>query len=486
MVQDLIGLESLSSSIKRDLGILQYPPADWVNSRSTKDGKSVVDVVVVGGGMCGLVATFALLRAGISNIRTFDDNEEGLEGPWAKYARMETLRSPKTLAGPALGLPNLTFQAWYEAQWGLQEWDKLGRIPTRLWMDYLIWYRNVLNLKVENRTQVTSIQPAPHGFDITVEKNSQLEEIPVRKIILATGREGMAEPRVPLVLKNFLGPQCQHSSEDIFFESVRGKEVAVIGVSASAIDNAATALEAGASKVYVLVRAPAVPRINKMKSTVYSGFTHGFPKLPIIDRLNLLSYVFEYRVAPPRSSVQRLWKNENAHLCLDAEVIDAAWNDARILLSTKHQTIAVDKIILGTGFKINVYAPKILKSFANEVRTFRDAEMLSSCPTFGEFLDFPDLGEDFELQEKVAGQAPYLKDLHEFTFAATVSHGNVSGDIPAISEGAERLIRGICASIFTEDYSDHLHALYSYEEPELLGDEIPANKRWWPDIPKNL
>lgn len=466
--------------------MLQYPPIDWVNGRSTEDGRPVVDVVVIGGGMCGLVATFALLRAGISNIRTFDGNEEGLEGPWAKYARMETLRSPKTLAGPAMGVPNLTFQAWYEAQWGVQEWEQLGRIPTRLWMDYLIWYRDVLNLKVENRTQVTSIKPNLYGFDIKVEKNSQLETIPVRKIILATGREGMAEPRVPRVLKKFLGPQCQHTSEDILFERLKGKEVAVIGVSASAIDNAATALEAGASKVYVMARAPAVPRINKMKSTVYSGFTHGFPRLPIIDRLNLLSYVFEYRVAPPRSSVQRLWKNENAHLCLDAEVIDADWNEARILLSTKHQTIEVDKVILGTGFKINVSAPKILKPFASEVRTFRDSETLSSCLRFGEFLDFPDLGKDFELQEKVVGQTSYLKDLHEFTFAATVSHGNVSGDIPAISEGAERLVRGICASIFTEDYDDHLNKLYLYEEPELLGDEIPANESWWPEISKNL
>ena len=77
--------------------MLQYPPADWVIPRQTNDGQPVLDVAVIGGGMCGLVATFALLRAGISNIRTFDSNEEGREGPWPKYARMETLRSPKTL-----------------------------------------------------------------------------------------------------------------------------------------------------------------------------------------------------------------------------------------------------------------------------------------------------------------------------------------------------------------------------------------------------
>tara|TARA_Y100000588_G_C14249634_1_gene922932 strand:- start:1273 stop:2667 length:1395 start_codon:yes stop_codon:yes gene_type:complete len=462
--------------------MLQYPPADWINRRSTIDGMTVLDVAVVGGGMCGLVATFALLKSGVSNIRTFDANKEGFEGPWSKYARMETLRSPKTLAGPALGIPNLTFQAWFEAQWGIEGWESFERIPTRLWMDYLIWYRKVLNLKIENEKQVIGIEPASYGFNMRVTSGESLEDIPVRKIILATGREGMAEPRVPGILKEFLGPNCQHSSEDICFKRMVGKDVAVVGISASAVDNAASALEAGASKVYVMARASAVPRVNKMKSTVYSGFTHGFPRLPVLDRLNLLSYVFEYRVAPPRNSVQRVWAHQKAKLCLNAEVLDASLNGNRIRLSTHDEIVEVDNIILGTGFKINIHAPKLLVPFADKIRIFRDSSWLAEHSNLGEFLDFPDLGEDFELQEKVAGSAPYLKNIHEFTFAATVSHGNVSGDIPAISEGAERLVKGICASIFTEDYQDHLANLYSYEEPELLGDEIPSNRHWWPEM----
>ena len=30
------------------------------------------------------------------------------------YARMETLRSPKQLVGPAYGMASLTFRAWHE------------------------------------------------------------------------------------------------------------------------------------------------------------------------------------------------------------------------------------------------------------------------------------------------------------------------------------------------------------------------------------
>ena len=477
-----IGLEKLGRRIRRDLEMLQYPPADWVIPRQTNDGQPVLDVAVIGGGMCGLVATFALLRAGISNIRTFDSNDEGREGPWPKYARMETLRSPKTLAGPALGLPSLTFQAWYEAQWGRDAWAELGRIPTQTWMDYLIWYREVLSLKIENRTSVEQIEVADHGFNIRIKYGVIEEEIPVRKIILATGREGMAEPRIPSPLQDAFGPQCQHSSEDINFDDLHGKEVAVIGISASAIDNAATALEAGASMVHILARAPAVPRVNKMKSTVYSGFTNGFPRLSLAERMDLLSYVFKYRVAPPQNSVQRVWKHKNVKLHLDAELTEVKKEKQKLLLLTRHHRIKVDHVILGTGFKINVNAPRVLKPFSDEIKTFRDTKSLADNKTFGEFLDFPDLGSDFELQEKVLGKSPYLKNLHEFTFAATVSHGNVSGDIPAISDGADRLVKGITASIFQEDFPKHLSNLYSYEEPELHGNEIPENKRWWPEL----
>ena len=62
--------------------------------------------------MCGLVASFALLAGGIRNIRIFDRSPEGFEGPWLTFARMDTLRSPKTLPGPALGIPSLSYRAW--------------------------------------------------------------------------------------------------------------------------------------------------------------------------------------------------------------------------------------------------------------------------------------------------------------------------------------------------------------------------------------
>lgn len=61
--------------------------------------------------------------------------------------------------------------------------------------------------------------------------------------------------------------------------------------------------------------------------------------------------------------------------------------------------------------------------------------------------------------------------IHCFNDAAMLSHGKVSGDIPAVSAGAERLVRHITASLFADDVETHFANLVAYDKPELLGDE---------------
>ena len=73
-------LHRLQERLAEDLALLNYPLANWVPPRTSADGRKVLDVVVIGAGMCGLVAGFGLLRAGISNIRIVDRAPAGREG----------------------------------------------------------------------------------------------------------------------------------------------------------------------------------------------------------------------------------------------------------------------------------------------------------------------------------------------------------------------------------------------------------------------
>ena len=96
---DNLGLAGLGNRLKEDLECLLYPGKDWVPPRN-----GVTDIIIIGGGMCGMVAWLALTSGGIKNIRILDRSPKGEEGPWLNYARMETLRSPKNLTGQESGV----------------------------------------------------------------------------------------------------------------------------------------------------------------------------------------------------------------------------------------------------------------------------------------------------------------------------------------------------------------------------------------------
>ncbi|MEH2222682.1 hypothetical protein [Nostoc sp.] len=74
------------------------------------------NVTIIGGSGSGSTFAFALRRAGIGRVTEIDAaDDEAHAGVWLTRARMRTLRTPKHLPGPELGIPELSFQAWYEA-----------------------------------------------------------------------------------------------------------------------------------------------------------------------------------------------------------------------------------------------------------------------------------------------------------------------------------------------------------------------------------
>jgi cation diffusion facilitator CzcD-associated flavoprotein CzcO len=479
-MSDAPGLADLEAALARDFTRLNHPPSAWVPQRNGPDGQPMADVAIIGGGMCGLAAGFALRRLGIGRIRHLDRSEAGFEGPWLTYARMRNLRSPKHLTGPVLGLANLTFRAWWEAMYGADAWDALDRIPREVWMDYLRWYRRVTGARVENRVEVIDIQPGAEAVALELRRgDGATERLHARQVVLATGREGQARPRVPRPLQPFFGDLVRHSSDDIDFAGFKGKRVAVIGLAASAFDNAAAALEAGAGEVALIGRACALPRLNKMKQTVYSGFTQGFPKLPDTQKLRILRHIADQRIAPPRNSVLRIARDPRLRLMLGAPLIGAERLDRGLRLETGAGAVEADLVILGTGFAIDLDQPPETAGFSGQILRWSDRV---SDPGNDEWLAAPYLGSGFEFQEAEPGAMPGLGRIRCFTHAAQLSLGNLANDIPMVGEGAQRLAEAIAATLFVEDHGHHWRRLTSYDEPELQGDEWPGMAQWDPPL----
>ena len=83
-------------------------PANWVPDRPGIDH----NVAIIGGGQTGSALTFALRRAGIGKVTILESApNEDRAGFWLNAARMQMLRTPKTLPGPEQGIPAWSVQA---------------------------------------------------------------------------------------------------------------------------------------------------------------------------------------------------------------------------------------------------------------------------------------------------------------------------------------------------------------------------------------
>ena len=101
-----VDLDDLERRVRFELDCLGYPSRQWSVGRS-RNGIPVHDVIIVGGGQSGVSIAFRLLRERVTNLRVLDRNPAGAEGPWITFARMHTLRTPKAVTGPDLGIPSL-------------------------------------------------------------------------------------------------------------------------------------------------------------------------------------------------------------------------------------------------------------------------------------------------------------------------------------------------------------------------------------------
>lgn len=466
------GLEALENRIAKDLTLLELPAKSWVPHRAV-DTQAVLDVIFVGAGMCGLAGTARLKLAGVDNIALFDAAPEGLEGPWETFARMQTLRSPKTLAGPCLGIPSLTFRAFYEANWGEAAFEEMDKIPKGVWMDYLRWYRKVLALPVTNDTRVTKIAEGPDGLiAVTLEHQSRSRVEYCRHLVLATGRSGLGGGATPDFLEQIDRKFWAHSADPIDFAALKGKRVVVIGAGASAMDNAATALEAGAASLDMLIRRKDMPRVNKMTGIGSQGVVHGMRYLPDQWKYRFNDYVNGQQVPPPSSSTRRVSRHDNARIFLGCPVETVRQLGDHVKLTTPVANFNADFVIAATGFRNDFIGRSEFASFAPHIRTWKDDVYEPSMGAPRPFmLDAPYLGDAFQFLEKQEGSCPMLAKIHCFNDAAMLSHGKLSGDIPAISAGADRLMRGITAKLFAEDVEIHFAGLQAYDVPELRGDE---------------
>lgn len=464
--------EQHDQRVRRDLALLSYPRRDWLEPKTNTDGAPIHDVVIVGGGQGGLVTAAALKRERVDRVLVLDDNPSDLAGPWLNFARMITLRTPKYLTGPDLGVPSLTIQAWWEARHGEGSWESLGLIPKTAWAEYLAWYRNILELPVRPDTAVHRVRWSERDNCLAIDAlhgpHKLSETHLARRVVLATGIDGSGAWDVPAVVRNSLEKhRWAHTREDIDFGALRSKRIAVLGAGASAFDNAATALEHGASEVKLLFRREKLVNVNAYRWAEFVGFLKHLGDLPDEDKWHFISTIVKMGQLPPVDTLRRAQSlpGFSLHPGSPWERFEDTPDGVRI--TTPKGTHTVDYVIVGTGFVTDLSRRPELCELWPHIALWRDRYTPPEDQRHADLERHPYLGPSFEFTEKNPGTTPWISRVYNYTFGCLPSLGFGGASISGMKYSVQRLTAGITRSLFIEDREAHLASLLSFDEQEF-------------------
>ncbi|HEX3864683.1 MAG TPA: NAD(P)/FAD-dependent oxidoreductase [Stellaceae bacterium] len=457
------------------LRLIGPDPQNWVPDRPGIDH----NVVIVGGGQSGCAFAFALRRAGIGKVSVIDmADDEDAAGVWLNAARMNVLRTPKTLPGPELGIVGLGFQAWYEARHDAAAYAAMVRIPRRDWAEYLRWYRHFLDIPVRYRTRLARIEPASGHFRLHLEAPEGATVETGRKIILANGVAGNGGPYIPAVLSDALPRRSYaHTADAIDFATLRGKRVAVLGGAASAFDAAGTALEAGAASVRLFARRAVLAATPISRVRGYPGAYDNYHDLPDAVRWHQAIRFRRAGSTAPSDALERVLRFANFHLHLAAPAEAARIDGGDIVVTAAGGEFRCDFAIAGTGYFVDPQARPELADFADRILLWRDCFTPPRNEEDAYLGMHPYLGAGQEYAEKTPGAAPYLRDIHVHNPAGFVSGGWPVGDVPSMKRGIPAVVARISRDLFLADLDLHQGRLTADVPPDF-GEALYAGAIW--------
>ena len=377
-------LDALAARARDELERTEAFGRVWLPAPDGGDGLAF-NVVVCGAGMSGLTIAFGLKRRGVAGVALVDGRERGAEGPWAYCARMKTLRSPKSLTGPDLGVPALTPRSWYEARHGEAAWAALDKIGREDWAAYLDWYRAITDPEIHNGCRLVGVAPDRYGLALTLEGGDLPPHIRCRHLVLATGIEGAGAPRVPDLVRGLPKASWTHSAEGADDPAFPGRDFVVIGAAASSLDWAVAALEGGARRVELIAREPAFALTEVLDWTNFPGFLNHFAELADAERRRLAELYFQFKMPPTQDQFDRALKFPNFYLSLGRRLRDVRIDGERLFIATDAGVSEADHLLLGTGYDIDLASREELQSIVPRVVFWRDRSDPAERRDFGPY-----------------------------------------------------------------------------------------------------
>jgi cation diffusion facilitator CzcD-associated flavoprotein CzcO len=352
--------------------------------QKTEDTTPIVtyDVVVLGAGPYGLSAT-AHLRARGLRVAIFGKPIYYWRANMPEGMLLRSYWWASNLSDP-------------EGKYGLAQYFDLKEmtppdpLPIETFIDYALWFQKHVVPDVDE-TYITHIEREKDRYIVTLEDGRVVQ---ARTVVMAPGLHYYTY--TPKEYAHLPASLVSHSAEHNKLDVFAGKTIAVIGKGQGALETAALANENGAT-IHVVTRGslhwvpvanPKTPawmrELRAPKAGMGSGWLNFLlEKYPyVLNRFTreVVDNVMDTRHGPAGSPwlKPRLFGKVTIHQNVHVEKVEEIDGKAKLTF-TNGETLVVDHIILGTGYRADIRRLPMLDMYLlDEVYTYRGCPVLNN------------------------------------------------------------------------------------------------------------
>jgi len=348
------------------------------------------DVAIIGAGPYGLSIAAHLRALGV-DFRIFGSPMHTWLTHMPKGMRLKSEGFASSLYDPG---STFTLEVYCKVK-GIP-YGRLGRpVPLEVFTAYGLEFQKRFVPELENK-MVESLKRSGEGFQVGLDSG---ETLSARRVVMAVGLTHYAN--LPAELAGLPPSLVSHSSKHSSVDQFRGREVAIVGAGASALDLAALLNQAGA-RVQVLSRKPVIKFHDPPEKLEFSlfdqlrnpitGIGPGwklfwcantpllFRQMPLKFRLDKVKNI----LGPAPCWFIKEQVVGKVQLIVDVSISEAKVQDGRVCLQLTDsagtsKSITADHVIAATGYKVKLHRLAFMDAqLQSAIRSVEDTPVLSS------------------------------------------------------------------------------------------------------------
>jgi FAD-dependent urate hydroxylase len=181
-----------------------------------------------------------------------------------------------------------------------------------------------------------------------------------------------------------------------------------------------------------------------------------------------MSHILALREGFPQDTYDRCARHAQFEIVTGAPWERVTVAQDQVTIATPRGTFDVDFVIAGTGIDMDFACRPELKGFAHNIATWGDIYMPPEPERNERLARYPYLAGDFSLVEKTPGCTPWIRDIHPFSIASTMSFGPSGSSINAMTTAVPKLVAGLTRGLFEADVEGHWAALQAYDAAQAI------------------